>query len=81
MDITTLGMRVTRSTPWPPWLSNLVCKTAFPRLFDLTNRVNYDAVCPPEEIRNLRKTLKVAQIAKPNDVSERTVYNALVETN
>jgi hypothetical protein len=30
---------------------------------------------------NLRKTLTVAQIAKLKDVTERTVYNALVETN
>jgi hypothetical protein len=33
----------------------------------------------PEEIRNLRKTLTVAQIAKLKNVRERTVYNALAE--
>jgi len=35
----------------------------------------------PEEVRNLRKTLTVAQIAKLKDVTERTVYSALAETD
>jgi hypothetical protein len=34
-----LGVRVTRGTRWSLWLSNVVCKTAFPLVFDLTNRV------------------------------------------
>jgi DNA invertase Pin-like site-specific DNA recombinase len=34
-----------------------------------------------KEVKELRKTLTVAQIAKLKDVSERTVYNALEETD
>jgi hypothetical protein len=37
-----LGMRITRGTPWSLWFSNVVRKTAFPRIFDLTNRVCVD---------------------------------------
>ncbi len=39
-----LGVRVMRGTPWSLWLSDVVCKTAFPRVFDLTNRVCGDEV-------------------------------------
>jgi DNA invertase Pin-like site-specific DNA recombinase len=35
----------------------------------------------PEEVRRLRKTLTVAQIAKLKDVTERTVYSALAEAD
>jgi|SRR5215475_4374842 len=35
----------------------------------------------PAEVKELRKTLSVAQIAKHKEVSERTVYNALEEIN
>jgi DNA invertase Pin-like site-specific DNA recombinase len=35
----------------------------------------------PAEVKELRKTLTVAQIAKLKDVDPRTVYNALAESN
>jgi hypothetical protein len=35
----------TRGITWSFWRSNLVWKTACPRIFELTNRVNHDAVC------------------------------------
>jgi hypothetical protein len=40
-----LGVPVTRGTWWSLRLSNVVCKTAFPCVFDLTNRVCCDALC------------------------------------
>ena len=41
------GIRFARGMASSLQPSNVVCTPAFPRVFELTNRVNYDAVCPP----------------------------------